>query len=79
MSILILGFPDSSVGIQPPCNAGDLVQVRKIYWRRDRLPTPVLLGFPCGSAGTESAYNVGDLGREDPLEKGSDFNYKSII
>ena len=25
--------------------------VRKIWWRRDRLPTPVFLGFPCGSAG----------------------------
>ena len=36
--------------------------VRKIPWRRDRLPTPVFLGFPCGSAGKESAYNVGDLG-----------------
>ena len=28
--------------------------VRKIHWRRDRLPTPVFLGFPCGSAGKES-------------------------
>ena len=36
--------------------------VRKIPWRRDRLPTPVFLGFPCGSAGKESACNVGDLG-----------------
>ena len=36
--------------------------VRKIRWRRDRLPTPVFLGFPCGSAGKESACNVGDLG-----------------
>ena len=36
--------------------------VRKIWWRRDRLPTPVFLGFPCGSAGKESACNVGDLG-----------------
>ena len=35
--------------------------VRKIPWRRDRLPTPVLLGFPCGSAGEESVCNVGDL------------------
>jgi len=35
--------------------------VRKICWRRDRLPTPVFLGFPCGSAGKESACNVGDL------------------
>ena len=36
--------------------------VRKIPWRRDRLPTPVFLGFPYGSAGKESACNVGDLG-----------------
>ena len=36
--------------------------VRKIPWRRDRLPTPVFLGFPCGSAGKEPACNMGDLG-----------------
>ena len=36
--------------------------VRKIPWRRDRLPTPVFLGFPCGSAGKESTCNVGDPG-----------------
>ena len=36
--------------------------VRKIHWRRNRLPTPVFLGFPCGSAGKESACSVGDLG-----------------
>ena len=36
--------------------------VRKIPWRRDRLPTPVFLGFPCGSAGKESAFHAGDLG-----------------
>ena len=36
--------------------------VRKILWRRDRLPTPVFLGFPGGSAGKESACNAGDLG-----------------
>ena len=35
--------------------------VRKIHWRRDRLPTPVFLGFPCDSGGKESACNVGDL------------------
>ena len=29
--------------------------VRKIAWRRDRLPTPVFLGFPGGSDGKESA------------------------
>ena len=37
-------------------------RVRKIHWRRNRLPTPVFLGFSCGSAGKESACNVGDLG-----------------
>ena len=36
--------------------------VRKILWRRDRLPTPVFLGFPCGSAGRKSTCNAGDLG-----------------
>ena len=36
--------------------------VRKIYWRRARLPTPVFLGFPGGSAGKESICNAGDLG-----------------
>ena len=36
--------------------------VRKIHWRRERLPTIVFLGFPGGSAGKESACIVGDLG-----------------
>ena len=59
------GFPDSSVGKEFACNAGDPQfdsWVRKIRWRRDRLPTAVFLGFPCGSAGKESACNAGDLG-----------------
>ena len=43
--------------------------VRKILWRRDRLPTPVFLGFPCGSDGKESTYNVGDLGSIPGLER----------
>ena len=36
--------------------------VRKIHWRRARLPTPGFLGFSCGSAGKDSACNTGDLG-----------------
>ena len=36
--------------------------VRKIPWRRDRLPTPEFLGFLSGSDSKESACNVGDLG-----------------
>ena len=43
--------------------------VRKIRWRRDRLPTPVFLDFPCGSAGKESAHNVGNLGLIPGLER----------
>ena len=48
----------------PPAMQEILVQswVRKICWRRDRLPIPVFLGFPCDSAGKESTCNVGDLG-----------------
>ena len=71
------GFPDSSVGKESSCNAGDPSSdswVGKSPWRRDRIPTPVSLGFPCGSAGKEPTCNVGDLsstlGWEDPLEKG---------
>ena len=36
--------------------------IRKICWRRDRLPSPIFLGFLYGSAGRESTCNVGDLG-----------------
>jgi len=51
--------------------------VRKIRWRRNRLPTPVFLGFPCGSAGKESSHNAGapssitGLGRS--AEEGKDY------
>ena len=40
--------------------------VRKIPWRRDRLPTPVFAG---DSDGKEETW-VRSLGWEDPLEKG---------
>ena len=60
----LLGFPGSSVGKESACNAGRWFNswVRKIPWRRDRLPTPVFLGFSCGLVGKESTCNVGDLG-----------------
>ena len=35
--------------------------VRKIHWRKDRLPTPVFLGFPFDSADKESACNARNL------------------
>ena len=70
-------FPDSSVGKESTCN-GWRPQfdpwVRKICWRRDRLPTLVFLAFLCGSAGKEYACNAGALGSipglGNPLEKG---------
>ena len=58
--------------------------IRKICWRKDRLPTPVFLGFPCGSIGIESACNVGDLGLipglgRSPREgKGSPLQYSGL-
>ena len=57
--------------------------VRKIHWRRDRLPTPVFLGFPGGSAGRESACNAGDLGlipglRRSGEEKGYPLQYSGL-
>ena len=59
-----MGFPDSSVGKESACNAGDpglIPGYGKIPWRRIRLPTPVFLGFPCDSAGRESTCKVGHL------------------
>ena len=59
------GEMQGSGGKESTCNAADpglIPGVRKICWRRDRVPTPVFFGFPCGSAGKESACNAGDLG-----------------
>ena len=69
-----MGFPDSSVGKESACDAGDPGSIPGSGRKKDSLPTPVFLGFPCGSAGKESACNAGDLGLslgwEDTLEKG---------
>ena len=43
---LAMGFPDSSVGRESACNAGDLGSIPGLGrspWRRERLPTPVFL------------------------------------
>ena len=66
------GFPDSSVGKETACDAGDpgsIPWVGKVPWRRDRLPTLVFLGFPCYSVGKESAFNGGNLGSIPGLGK----------
>ena len=42
----VWGVPDSSVGKESGCNAGNpgLIPDREDCWRRDWLPTPVFLG-----------------------------------
>ena len=60
-----LGFPDSSIGKESTCTAGDPGSIPGLGRSAKEgigLPTPVFLGFPCGSDGKESARNVGDLG-----------------
>ena len=65
LSLVTCHFPDSSAGKESACNVGDpglIPWVRKLRWRRDRLPTPVFLGFPCDSAGKEFTCSEGGLG-----------------
>ena len=57
-------FPDSSVGKESTCNAGDAGSIPgsgRSPGEGIGYPTPVFLGFPCGSAGKESSCSVGDL------------------
>ena len=58
------GFPDSSVGKESACNAGDPSSIPGSGRSagEGKPPTPVFLLFPCGSAGKESTCNAGDLG-----------------
>ena len=74
---MLKGFPDSSIGKESTCNAGDTgfdSWVGKIHWRRDRLPTPVLLGFLVAQLvkNLPAMWEtwIRSLGWEDPLEKG---------
>ena len=43
-----MGFPVAQLVKNPPAMQETWFDswVRKIHWRRDRLPTPVFLGFP---------------------------------
>ena len=60
----IIGFPDSSVGKESACNAGDPGSIlgREDPLKKGRLAILAFSGFPGGSAGKESTGNVGDLG-----------------
>ena len=60
----VLGFPDSSVGKESACNAGDprgIPGLGRSTGEGAGFKTPVLGGFPCGSTGKVSAFNAGDL------------------
>ena len=58
-----MGFPDTSVGKESICNAGDPSPIpRSGRSIGEGIGYPVFLGFPCGSAGKESAHNARDLG-----------------
>ena len=81
------GFPDSFVGKESTCNAGDPGSIPgsgRSPGEGKRLPTPVILGFPCGSAGKESTRNAGDLasipglGRSPGEGKGCPLQYSGL-
>ena len=60
--------PDSSVGKESPCNAGDPSSIPGL-----RRSTGEEIGYLLQyfwSTGKESACNAGDIDWEDPLEKG---------
>ena len=69
--LLFRGFPGSSADRNHlQCRKLQFDSwIRKIHWRRDRVPTLVFLGFFGGSAGKESACNAGDLGSIPGLER----------
>ena len=59
------GFPGSSASKESVCKSRRPQfdsWVRKLPWRRDRLPTPVFLDFSGGSDHKESTCNAGNLG-----------------
>ena len=61
----IWGFPDSSVGKESTCNAGDpssIPGLGRSAAEGKGYPLQYSWASPCGSAGKESTCNVGDLG-----------------
>ena len=71
--LLFRGFPGSSADRNHlQCRKPQFDSwVRKIHWRRDRVPTPVFLSFPCCSAGKEPTHKARDLGSIPGLGKSS--------
>ena len=65
MADLLKGFPDSSVGKESACNAGDpglIPGSGRFPGEGIDLHIPVFLGFPGGSTGKETPCNARDLG-----------------
>ena len=82
-------FPDSPVGKESTCNAGDpgpglIPGSRRSTGEGIGYPGRALLGFSCGSAGKESTCNAGDWGSIPGLErspgegKGYPFQYSGL-
>ena len=65
------GFPDSSVGKESACNAGDpgLIPGLGRSLGEGIGYQLIFLGLPCSSDGKESACNAGDLGSIPGLER----------
>ena len=62
MLIYFTGFPDSLVGKESACNAGDAASFLDREDLLEQGNNSSVRGLPCGSAGKESPCNVGDLG-----------------
>ena len=62
--VLYLGFPDSPIGKESTCNAGDPSSIPGSGRSAgEGVGYPLqYLGFPCGSAGKESTCSAGDPG-----------------
>ena len=84
--LVVQGFPDSSVGKESACNAGDSGSIPGLGRSVEKgwLPTQVFLGFLHGSAGKEFACNTGDsgsipgLGRSPGEGIGYPFQYSGL-
>ena len=75
--MLDVGFPDSSVGTESTCNAGDpglIPGLGRSPWRKDRLPIPVfwasLVAQKVKNPPAMLETWVRSLGWDNPLEKG---------
>ena len=83
---ILLGFPDSSVGKESACSAGDpgLIPGSEDPLKKGDATHSSVLGLFCGSAGKESACEAGDLGlipglgRSPGEEKGYPLQYSGL-